>query len=237
MENRTQQIGQQFVPVKALLIYESINPKNDTYVESYEVNEFGYPTNGRPLTLKECGELSRQLSMMDGVSNSFLKSKGLIPDNLLFLNPTLNGYAVWYTDRREHSLHFTESLAIPSGKCDIPPLIWKASRDKLWLYAWERAGRPVLEMELLKAPFFNVYSDGLVCMGTVRRSQHTDKGLEDFINKWMEYFFNSYFSHALGASPTKTNIVNLWKELSGSGKPFPMNVLNQTNTKLKDIIG
>ena len=137
----------------------------------------------------------------------------------------------------EHTLHFTESLGIPSGTCCIPPMIWKASRDKLWVYAWSGTDKPTIETNLFKAPFFNIYSDNSVCMGTVKRNSQADKGLEDFMHKWMKYFFNSYFSHALGASPVKTNIVNLWKDLSGTGKPFPMNVLNKANLQLKNIIG
>lgn len=79
---------------------------------------------------------------------------------------------------------------------------------------------------LYHAPFFNLYNDGRVCMGTVKVDIKADCHLEDFMQSCEQYFFNSYFSHLIGnASPVKENIIQLWQKLVGSDKPFPLKSL------------
>ena len=61
--------------------------------------------------------------------------------------------------------------------------------------------------------------------------------LEDFIQGWQEYFFNSYFSHLLdGYCPVSVNIVQLWQEQVNSKKKFPVEVLVNNNKTIKDIL-
>lgn len=237
MENITGNLGQYFVPVKALVVYKAMNPDTGTYVEAYDIGKQGKPVNGHPLSIRECSELADALNTTDGVNTAFLKPKGLMPSNVCYINPERNGYAVWHTPGTEQTLFFTDTLGIPSGKCSLPPLVWKANRGILSVFAWDGDGNIHEDTTLYTAPFFNIYSDGNVCMGKVKIDITPFMGLENFMDAWMSYFFNSYFSHLLGGSPAKVNIVQLWKNLSGSGKPFPMEVLKETNFKLKDIIG
>jgi hypothetical protein len=61
MNNVSHQFNEQYVPVKALLIYNSVVPETDNYeqresdiyVESYDIGKQGNPINAHPLSIKE----------------------------------------------------------------------------------------------------------------------------------------------------------------------------------------
>lgn len=119
----------------------------------------------------------------------------------------------------------------------MPTLLWKATANSISVYALKTNRRPTANTPLYYAPFFNVYENGNVCMGTVEIEMQKVQCLEDFINDWEQHFFNSYFSHLLDSyCPTKLNTVTLWKELINTDKPFPTNELKKNNRTLKDLL-
>ena len=73
-------------------------------------------------------------------------------------------------------------------------------------------------------------------MGTVSVDIKNSASVEEFTQAWEDYFFNSYFSHSLSANLTKKNIVSLWKDLIGTDKPFPKEVLKKNNKTLKNLL-
>ena len=73
-------------------------------------------------------------------------------------------------------------------------------------------------------------------MGTVSIDIKNSASVEEFIQAWEHYFFNSYFSHSLCENLTKKNIVNLWKDLIGTDKPFPKEALKKNNKTLKNLL-
>lgn len=248
MKNVTQQFNAGFEPFKALLIYRfdkeaEINQFNrdekrtEIYVESYDIGLNGKPVNAHPLNLKELSALSELLQTSQDVKNSYLKSKGILPANVLYVNQQANGYAVWYTPPQEVNLFFVDSLNIPSGKYHIPAMLWKANADHLAVFAIKGRSKPGATTKLYHAPYLNVYSRGNVCMGTVEIQIGKSTCLEDFMQLWEQYFFNSNFSHSIsGNNSTKTNTTDLWRSLSGSGKPFPQDELLPNRLTLKQII-
>ncbi|WEA01762.1 PRTRC system protein B [Mucilaginibacter sp. SJ] len=249
MTNITEQFNNQYVPVKALLIYESqLNIKDQygheadrnpqVYVESYDIGKRGQPINAHPLSLTELTSLSKLFQATEELKGNFLKPKGLISPNVLFLDPQNDGFVVWYTPPMERELYFVEGLGIPAGKAKLPALVWKASRESLHIYALKGKGKPNANTALYHAPFFNIYESGNVCMGTVQISIDRFTRLEDFINLWQEYFFNSYFSHTIGNHQGAfIDLKTLWQQQVGTGKAFPTDVLNKQNhLTLKNLI-
>jgi PRTRC genetic system protein B len=169
--------------------------------------------------------------------NSFLKCRGILPANLLYLNTAQNGYAVWFTPTRERQLFFKDGLDIPSGMAKVPAMLWKGSKDSLSVFALKGNRKPLLNTPLFHAPYFNMHPDGKVCMGTVRLKIDGDTCLEDFIGLWESYFFNSYFSHTIeGGSLCAKNIVQIWQEQLKKGSPFPEIHLTKSGKTLADLI-
>ena len=130
-----------------------------------------------------------------------------------------------------------KNLNIPNGKANIPPLLWVANKQNLKIFALESDERPDENTPIFHAPFFNVYENGNVCMGTVDVKIKNSTTLEEFTESWENYFFNSYFSHLMNShNPIKGNCVNLWKNLIETNETFPTDQLIKNNKILKELL-
>ncbi len=245
MKNVNQQFNEQYMPVKALLIYKSVTSEaenyhshpTEIYVESYDIGKQGNPINAHPLSVKEMTVLSELLQSTQALKNNYLQCEGLLPPKLIYVNTQNNGYALWHTLSQEVDLFFTDSLGIPSGRTKIPAMLWKATKDSVQVFALKGKAKPTADTALYNAPFFNLYQDGRVCMGTVNISIDRQTCLEDFMAQWETYFFNSYFTHTLGEHRhCKGNLIQLWQGQVGTGQDFPQDELIKNGKTLKDLI-
>jgi PRTRC genetic system protein B len=238
MKDLTNTFGNLYQPVKALLILQKTGSdyQSDFYIESYDMDSKGCPINGHPLSIPESHKLAKALQVNEKKAQGFLNPKGLMPPNVLTINSSSSGYAVWHTPPQQIKLLFTENLDIPSGIASVPAMVWKAGKNSIQVFAV--ADYDFSESTpLYHAPFFNVYPDGRVCMGNVRISIPKDCGLEQFMELWQNYFFNSYFSHLFGGhQPVKGNIVQLWQHLTASGEQFPNDVLIPNKYQIKNLL-
>jgi PRTRC genetic system protein B len=237
MKDITNTFGTLYNPIKAFVVYQKDSADKTIYVESYDMDKKGCPINAHPLNLKESTELAKALDTSEELTCKFLKPSGLLPKNVLYINADRDGYAIWHTPPQRVDLFFVDSLGIPNGKASIPALLWKASKNTLWIYALNSNQEIGERTTLYHAPFLNLYEDGKVCMGTVSVSIKEDCLLEEFMKVWEQYFFNSYFSHVIGdASPVKGNIIQLWQTLVLSGKHFPMKSLLKNGLTIKNLL-
>ncbi len=238
MNNITNVFTQIYQPVKALVVYQTGEKEKSVYVESYDMDHQGGLINAHPLSIEEAADLADTLQVSTEMKKSFLIPCGLLPENVLYINPDQLGLAVWYTPPQSVPLFFTKGLDIPCGQAAVPALLWKANQESLYIYALPNAVKPTIHFPLYYAPFFNIHEDGQVCMGTVDTDIADNCSLEAFIDQWQAYFFNSYFSHLLGKqSPVKGNIVQLWQQQVKTGKAFPKTILKKTSKTIKDILG
>ena len=233
----TKDFGTLYHPKSALVFYEANGKDTDMFVEHFDMDNNGIPINAHPLTVKEANVLAKSLQTDDEKNQAFLKPKGILPTNILHINPSAEKATVlWYTKAKQRQLYFVDSLGIPNGKAQVPPMLWLASKNSLSVFALANDRRPTEKTPLHYAPFFNIYEKGNVCMGTVGIDVKNSASVEEFIQAWEHYFFNSYFSHSLCENLTKKNIVNLWKDLINTDKPFPKEVLKKNNKTLKNLL-
>ena len=236
VNNITNDFGTLYHPKSALVFYETIGTNTDMYVEHFDMDSNGTPINAHPLTVKEANVLAKALKTDEENSKAFLKPKGILPTNILHINPSEKGTVLWYTKTQLRQLYFVDSLGISNGKAQVPPMLWFANKSSLTVFALANDRRPTEKTPLHYAPFFNIYEKGNVCMGTVGIDIKNSASVEEFIQAWEHYFFNSYFSHSLCENLTKKNIVNLWKDLINTDKPFPKEVLKKNNKTLKNLL-
>lgn len=238
-KNITDLFYQRYTPTKALVIHTPDQAGAPAYVESYDLDDEGAPINAHPLTVKEYEKLRKALETSDNTKKmDFLIPEGLVPDQVLHINHTTES-VVWFTPAQKKVLRFTTNLGIPNGEAYVPPMIWKANRETLWSWAYnpKKQKRPTLDEPLFTAPFFNIYQNGSVCMGTVGSFENREGYLEDFIAFWQDAFWNSAFSHLnFRSSPVTGNIVQLWQDLIKDNRPFPMDNLIATGKTLHNII-
>lgn len=233
----TNHFGSMYYPKSALVFYETKGTETDVYVEHFDMDSNGTPINAHPLTVKEANVLAKALKTDEEKNAAFLKPKGILPTNILHINPNAEkGTVLWYTKAQQRKLYFVVSLGIPNGMAQVPPMLWLANKNSLTVFALANDRRPTEKTPLYYAPFFNIYEKGNVCMGTVSIDIKNSASVEEFMQAWEHYFFNSYFSHSLSANLTKKNIVSLWKDLIGTDKPFPKEVLKKNNKTLKNLL-
>jgi PRTRC genetic system protein B len=237
MKNITATFGTLYHPIKAFVIYQQDASDTGIYIEAYDMDKNGYPINAHPLSVQESTRLAKALDTSEQRKHKFLTPAGLLPKNVLYLNSDQNGCAVWYTPAQTVNLLFVDNLTIPNGKASLPPLLWKASKNSLHLYALFTVADLSPQTVLAHAPFFNLYEDGRVCMGTVSINIKGNCLLEAFIDQWEQYFFNSYFSHMIrDKSPVKGNITTLWQSLVNSRKRFPIQALLKNGLTLQHLL-
>ncbi|SHM90483.1 PRTRC system protein B [Flavobacterium chilense] len=233
----TENFGILYYPKSALVFYETKGTNTDMYVEHFDMDRNGNPINAHPLTVKEANVLAKSLQTDEEKNKTFLKPKGILPTNILHINPSEKGTVLWYTKAQQRQLYFVNGLGISNGKAKVPPMVWFANKNSLSVFALASDRRPIGKTPLHYAPFFNVYENGNVCMGTVNIDIQNSASVEEFIQAWESYFFNSYFSHLLGNyNPIKGNCVSLWKDLIGIDKAFPKEVLKPNNKTLKNLL-
>jgi PRTRC genetic system protein B len=234
----TEDFGTLYHPKSALVFYESKGLDKEVYVEHFDMDRNGTPINAHPLTEREAGALAKALLTEKQNQTAFLKSGGILPTTILHINPSRDkGAVLWYTKSQKRPLYFIDGLGIPSGTAYIPPMVWQADKNSLRVFALSTSRRPTEKTPLYYAPFFNIYEDGRVCMGSVSIDIKESACVEEFTRAWEDYFFNSYFSHLMGEnSPVKGNCVSLWKDLVATGRAFPKAVLKSSIKTLKNLL-
>lgn len=232
----TKDFGTLYYPKSVLVFYETKGKATDMYVEHFDMDSNGTPINAHPLTEREANVLVKALQTDEESTKAFLTPKGILPTNILHINPSENGTVVWHTKAQQKQLHFVDSLGIPNGMAQVPSMLWQASKTSLTVFALSSNRRPTEKTPLHYAPFFNIYETGNVCMGTVCIDIKNSASVEEFTQAWEHYFFKSYFSHSLCENLTRKNIVNLWKELIDTNQSFPIEALKKHNKTLKNLL-
>jgi len=223
---------------KAALVVFAAGGLSSPYIEYYDMDESGSPVNPHPLTVREAQSLAKALDTRKQAGKAFLRPEGILPDNVLHLDPSENGSVVWYTKPQRQKLYFAESLGLENGTVALPALVWKANKKELQIFGLKGTAKPKAETPLYHAPFFNLYQKGYVCMGTVNVAIKSAASLEEFITAWHAYFFESYFSHHINEhNPVGVNLFNLYKELMAyPEKTFPTDTLRNTALTLKNLL-
>lgn len=234
----TQSFGTLYHPKSALVFYESKGLSKEVYVEHFDMDKNGTPVNAHPLTEREAKGLAKALHTEKNKDKAFLQSEGILPTAVLHISRGMDkGAVIWYTKSQIRPLYFIEALGIPSGQAFVPAMVWQADKNSLRVFALAGDRRPAEKSPLYCAPFFNIYEDGRVCMGSVSIDIKNSASVEEFTKAWEAYFFNSYFSHLMGEnSPVKGNCVSLWKELIATGRAFPKEMLKKNNKTLKYLL-
>ncbi|CAH0278322.1 hypothetical protein SRABI27_03699 [Pedobacter sp. Bi27] len=236
MENLMEKINDLYIPFKALMVYRA-ESNNSYYVESHDLDSKGVAINAHPLSVKESQSLAEALDSSQRQAENFLHHKGLMAGNVLQLETGRNGSAVWFTEMVKKELHFVKGLNIPDGMAYVPPMIWKADRKQLSVWAMDITGRPNERTPLYHAPFYNVYENGLVCFGNVKIEIPIDCSLSAFTGSWEHYFFGSSFSHLIGGEVPIRGILNdTWKRQIATGRKFPLIAMKKTGRNLAEVL-
>jgi PRTRC genetic system protein B len=216
-------------PTQVITIYNDRYASN-FYLEHSEVRNI----NGKLMVL---APTPMNEDVFRNIASSYMKQKavqmgfdGLIPPHILYGFNKLGLTAViWYRPAMRRSLNFGSSTLKGVGLVPIPATIYILINTTLYVYALASDDRPDLKTKLYNAPFFNIYADGNVCMGTARVGKRS-KSFEGEAERFERAFFLAEQGDMNAIGATKTSLPILWKELAGSNKPFPQKELVQQKT-------
>lgn len=150
---------------------------------------------------------------------------------------------VWHVRPSRQRLFFesqSEVLGQVSGeRFPVPGLVFKAAgegaKKALSVWAIRQQGRPDPDTILYHAPFFNVYRDGRVCLGSMPLPEaHVPSAAET----WTRSFFASAFTHGAGVRflSGEPGYASTLEALAGSTERFPTGRLVRTGRRLRNIL-
>lgn len=212
----------------AILVYTN-GPESLATIHPMEVMD-GLPVckPGRLVTRQDMNLLSQSLNKAS--------ADQWISDDTLIVG---SEFTVWWTSAQKRAMHFASKSLCDnkepmSAVTSIPALIWARTDNNLYVFAICGNERPTKETQLYQAPFFNVSSKGLVCLG----STIVPKGEQASINaNWVDAFFGSLFTHpGLGMQNLieGTTLEKFWlSQLTKPPKAFPQKSL----VRLKATVG
>ncbi|CAG9195735.1 PRTRC system protein B [Paraburkholderia tropica] len=181
---------------------------------------------GVPLTLEALAEFADLAARRTSY-------RGFVHERVVYLAPNMLVWWVPACTRRVWFQHAGE-LGNASGDCQHPPLVFAATRGNWSVFALRDNARPDAQTALYRAPYFNVWEDGRICVGNVVTPDTLNS---DSIKPYEDAFFRSRFTHANADKLIKGRggAVRLWKQLL-DGSPFPLHQLIDAKCTLADVV-
>lgn len=220
-------------PELAVIVYryKPIEGESSYYLERRDIDDSGKMGAGVPLT-EDC---------ISGIAKSFSSTDrlivhGEIPANMLYADcrPGREKY-VWYRKSEKRYIYFIDNLGIPSGSIFIPGLVYKVENRALYVFSYV-SKRLTSKTQLYRAPFFNVYTDGKICLGSARVKKSQECTYSGIMEYWEDIFWKSEFSHLLGTNPVRSNLSSLYKILVNTDKEFPVKELLKEKIKVGGLL-
>lgn len=226
------------VATKAILLYEGEErfQRKTEYATIHDLANVG--TKARPNVQIMPGSPISQESLirsLGSLAEKYVLNAELLPENVLSFSPI---HLVWWSPATKRRVFFkTKELGERTAIVPHPPLLHLVVKGSWYIFALKEDQRPTKETALHHAPYFNVYDDGKICVGT---AQIPDQLTAALIPDWENAFFESAFTHINGqikkASHPRGEYA-LWKELlDGVHESFPLEYLVPRNATLESAM-
>lgn len=228
----TQENIQEYVPKQGIIIY---NRYAEYYLETHEIvnndGKFEW-MEGKPFHKDHLKALALSLGKQ---SMTMMHVKGLLPENVLYYQPSFFGNAfIWHVPSGLHHFSFKSTLKLKEGNYRMPGLIFAVNDKALYVFAYKGTNKPTAKTELFKGPFFNVYQDSKVCMGTTRESAKKNV-LQEEMARWERRFYGSRFTHVSDSSVLKKGFkINTVYNKIRNARKFPEGCLAPAKYKTLD---
>lgn len=211
--------------------YKAIDGDSCYYLERRDIDASGKMGAGIPLT-EDC---------ISGIAKSFSSTDrfmvhGEIPANMLYADCRRGREKyVWYRKPEKRNIFFTEGIEIPSGLVSVPGLVYKVENKELFVFSYV-SKRLTSKTQLYRAPFFNVYTNGKICLGNAKAKKPQECTYSGIMEYWEDMFWKSEFSHLLGPNPVCSNLSSLYKKLINTDKAFPVEELVKEKMKVGGLL-
>jgi PRTRC genetic system protein B len=233
MNSLTKNLKSQLEPFLALIAYRA--NYHDYYLESRTIEQ-GRMGSAAPLTEATLNSLIKMLRQNE--KTEVVNIGGVVPPNLLFFSQSSAGQRrmVWYQPAEAREMHFAQSLHITNGKAQVPPMVYIAQNDSLYVFALSSSKRPSEKSVLYEPPFHNCANSGAVCLGSAKTKLPKHMTYTAIMEYYETLFWKSEFTHN-GQAAVAGNLNLIWKEqIAKPDQPFNLKKLKATPSKLESLL-
>lgn len=165
----------------------------------------------------------------EGVRDVIKSLAETIRNPLCLLNPhilaTTDDATVWWVPAGKRRIAFqTQEIGRRAAVTPQPALLFAVTRKGWFVHALKESTRPTAKTKLCVAPYFNVWSQGKICVGSTIKPQESPGADPD---AWTKAFFSSAFTHPNvrgknGLMKHEFGPYAFWRDmLDGKHKEFP----------------
>ena len=229
-------VNRQLHPKVVITVYRD-QSKNNFYLESREVKNVG----GKVLlgaAVPMADNIFRNMAVSYAKNNSFeMDFGGYISAHMLYGTNKLGKTMVcWYRPSMKRTLNFSASLGIKGNSVVyVPATFYVIINTKLYVYALMNDERPEWKTKLYNAPFFNIYKDGNVCLGSAQVGKYKAKTFEKEAERFETGFYMAEQNNVHNDRMCKSNPKTLWNRLIKEGSVFPSKNELQQHSKYKTV--
>lgn len=225
-------------PAMAIIVYTDKARENYYLEQRALVNEGGKYVFQSPIPLAD--------NVLKDIASSYIKSNGwkmehdgLIPEHLLYGKSSIGqSIVIWYRPAMMRSLNFSSHLQIKGNHTvSVPATLYVAVNTNLYVFALMTDERPKTSTKLYKAPFFNIYTEGTVCLGTAPVGKRTNS-FEKEAERFERGFYMAEQNGGQSENNCKTPLPKLWNRIISEKISFPAKeelVQHQTYKTVGDI--
>ena len=219
---------------RAILVYATQGGGNFATVHDIAEQPNGGATilPGRPMTAFAAARMARRLTKR--------RQGGFIPDKLLYQDC---GAVAWWLPPAQRRIWFRCAqrelgAAERSEVVSHPGLVFCVTSSRKW-YVWAVRGdaRPNEGTQLFRAPYFNVWESGQICVGNV---DLPERATTERLEEWNNAFFDSWFTHPnvhQGLVHYRGGAYGFWRDmLDGKHASFPQRVLVSLDRTLGEAL-
>lgn len=215
--------------IEAALLFYRARGNGDIYATQHDVRV----VDDRPALLPGVPLALESLAEFADLAAKRTSYRGFVHERVVYVAPNA---LVWWVPACTRRVWFQHSgeLGNASGDCQHPPLVFIAAPSKWSVFALRENARPDAQTALYRAPYFNVWESGEICVGNVATPDTIDS---ESIKPYEDAFFRSRFTHTNTDKLIKGRggAVRLWKNLL-NGAPFPINQLIDAKCTLADVV-
>lgn len=178
----------------------------------------------------------REISKSFIASNLEMDFAGIIQPHILFAAKR-NGQPVvmWYRPPMKRTLNFSSALSIKGDSfVNVPATLYLVNGPKLYVYALAGGDRPDAATKLYKAPFFNIYTNGNVCLGTAAVGRK-GKTYEEEVERFERAFYMAEQNGGQSIDNCKTPLPQLWSRLIKNKAAFPSKSELKQHSQFKTV--
>jgi PRTRC genetic system protein B len=227
---------------KAQIVLYSADKGEEAYLEYRDIRNVGGKEQlgeGKPLTRNSLQEMLGVVLAADKTQIATLKQ--LLPSTVLYVDgrPGRNRL-VWYTPAMRRNIHIEGTgKKIKKGMVWVPAMLYAVAGETLNVFAMATGTkRPEPGTKLYNAPLPNVYNEGNVCMGNVKKPAKIVE-ISELIAAWDKAFWNSEFTHDVAGNTrlkSKKPTAQLIKRLMRTRGKFPIRELVLSGKSIQSLV-